>query len=173
MKFQFVLFIPLLALFGNVHSQNLDYDIQSCFNENETVQAALYKTLMSEGRIDALNSMLEIPMTEADVDNLRPLSSANSLDVELCNYYQSLYTETTWVSIGTVYLSYFYRANDFFFVVNPRIPKDISDPNFALAEDTYWIFYVADFDPESGFEFTSINTGLKYHPGMVLPESGN
>ncbi len=155
------------------YSQNLDYDIQSCFNENETVQGALYETLMTPGELNDLNTMLEIPITEADVANLRPLSSANSLDVELCNYYQSLYTETTWVSIGTVYFSYFYRANDFFFVVNPRIPKDISDPNFALAEDTYWIFYVADFDPESGFEFTSINTGLKYHPGMVLPESGN
>jgi len=43
---------------AGAYGQSLEYDKQSCFNENETVQAALYETLMEEGRIDRLNSHL-------------------------------------------------------------------------------------------------------------------
>lgn len=165
--------IFLLLLSSNVISQNLDYDIQSCFNENETVQAALHQSLMSSGELNFLNSILEIPLTEADVANLRPLSPDNDIDVALCNYMQTTYTDMKWNNIGNRFYVYHYRANDFYFEVLVWIPKSPDNPDFILVENLYFIVNIQDFDVESGFQSSGISYGLKYHPGMVLPESGN
>lgn len=162
-----------LLLCANVNSQNFDYDIQSCINENETVQAALYYTLMSNGRIDALNTMLEIPITEADVANPRPLSQSIVTDVALCTYIHSIYPESKWNNIGNRYYIYHYRTNDFFFNVYLMIPKSPDDPDFVLTEDRYRIINIQGFDVASGFQSGGILTGLKRYPGMVLPDSSN
>ncbi|AXJ02339.1 hypothetical protein CYPRO_3104 [Cyclonatronum proteinivorum] len=162
-----------MAVFANVQQLDYNYDIQSCFNENKTVQAALYESLTSELRIDALNTMLEIPITEADVANLRPLSQSNATDVELCTYIHSIYPESKWNNIGNRYYIYHYRANDFFFNVYLMIPKSPDDPDFVLTEDRYRIINTQGFDVASGFQSSGILTGLKNYPGMVLPDSSN
>ncbi|MCH8557414.1 MAG: hypothetical protein LAT84_06330 [Balneolia bacterium] len=67
MKYHNILLAIALILTSSVYGQDYDYDSQSCFNEKRTVQAALYESLMSEGRIEALNSMLEIPISETQM----------------------------------------------------------------------------------------------------------
>lgn len=124
-----------MAVFANVQQLDYNYDSQSCFNVNETVRAALYETLMNEGELSALNTMLEIPITEADVANLRPLSQSNATDVALCTYIHSIYPELNWNNIGNRYYTYHYLANDFFFNVYLMIPKSPDDPDFDLTED--------------------------------------
>ena len=163
----------LIWLSATAFSQNYEYDVQSCFNENETVQEALYESLMSNGELDALNSMLEIPISEADVLNLRPLSNTNATDVDLCNYSQSAYSESKWGYIGNLYYIYHYRANDFYFNVYITNPKSIFDPDFSSVASTYRITNVQGFDVQFGFLSGGVVSEMKSYPGLELPESAN
>ena len=155
------------------YAQQLEYDVQSCFNLNETVQDALYETLLSDGELEDLNTMLDFPITAADVANLRPFSSGYAFDVELCNYVQSNYEETTWNNIGHLYYIYHYMANDFYFDVFIMIPKSMGDPDFSTLSSSFSIVSTIGFTSETGFQDVRIITDLINYPDLILPVSGD
>jgi len=167
----------LIWLSATAFSQNYEYDVQSCFNENETVQEALYESLQEQltnpDRLKSLYDIFETQPSNEDLENLRPLSKANETDVGLCNYIQSTYPQSKWDRIGNTYYIYHYRSNDFFFSVYVIIPKSIFDPDFVKTENRFRISSMQAFDAQTGFQTGSALIGMKSYPGLELPESEN
>lgn len=177
MKFHIILLAIALIVSGSVNGQNYEYDAQSCFNENETVQKALYEslneTLMNPELLSSLNDVMDFQLTDAELANLRPLLQSDATDADLCNYTQSTYTQSKWDRIGETYHIYHYRANDIFFSVYIIIPKSIFDPDFVATANRFRIRNIQGFDAQTGFQTGSALIGMQSYPGLELPESSN